>query len=86
MDAGQIVNLVIALITLATAILALLKVWRTNAKVDVSAMKLDNVEQLVNGNHHIALARINQLSESLTNADVAIPKAPIVEAGKGNAV
>jgi hypothetical protein len=79
MDVGQIANLIVALATLVAAVTGLVKAWKTTKK-------LDNVEQLVNGNHHIALARIDQLGESLTNAGVAIPNAPNVEVGKGNAV
>ena len=79
MNFGQVTNLIIASATLVTAVTALVKVWKTKTKID-------NVEQLVNGNHHDALARIDQLGESLTSAGVAIPTAPIVEAGKGNAV
>ena len=86
MDLGQLANLIVALATLVTAITALLKVRKTDAKVDDNTTKLVNVETAVNGTHQIALDRIDQLGESLTKAGVAIPSTPKVEVGKGNAV
>jgi hypothetical protein len=86
LDAGQLTNLIVALATLVTAVTALVKVWKTKTKIDDSVAKLDNVEQLVNGNHGIALARIDQLGETLINAGVAIPKQPKIETGESNAV
>ena len=86
MDTGQLTNLVVALATLVTAVTALVKVWKTKTKVDVSAAKLDNVEQLVNGTHHVALVRNDQLVETLINAGVAVPMPPKVETGESNAV
>jgi len=94
MNAGQLTNALIALATLVTAITGLVAVFRRvgttvtqlNGKVDAGNQKLDNVEQLVNGNHTIAIARIDQLSKTLSNAGVPIPDKPNVEAGKDNAV
>jgi len=86
MTGDQITQLIVALTTLIGVITALVKTFRTDSKVVAGNAKLDNVQELVNGNHHIALARIDQLGDSLTNAGVAIPDKPEVKPGEGVSV
>lgn len=79
MNPTTLATLIAALATFITALTALIKIFRTGGK-------LDNVEKLVNGNHSVALARIDQLGDSLTSAGVAIPDEPNAKEGNGNAV
>jgi hypothetical protein len=66
-------GLLIALAGVITALVSLIPVLRSVRRIDESQA---NITELVNGNHHVALARIDQLKESLSDAGVTIPKSP----------
>jgi hypothetical protein len=75
-----------SILSSVAVILALFVQSWVSAKFDAKqaaqiTAKVDQVHEVVNGNHEAALARIDQLGDALSQAGVAVPPHPPVPPG-----
>jgi hypothetical protein len=70
-------QLAIAFLTFGTVVVTLITTIMTNRKANTT-------NALVNGVHNAVIARVDQLTETLVKADVAVP--PDAPKGNNNAV
>jgi len=82
MNAGQITNAIIALATLITAVTALIKVFRTDTKVDQVKEVATATQDLVNGKNDNLINRTVQLQNELQSNNIPIPPDPNVKANQ----